>query len=210
MIIDWNDIISQDAMNTTEKKIKRGFDIVCSIIALLVFMPVFLCIYCLLKIEGNGSVLIRQERIGYKARPFFIYKYRTMVVDAEQNGTPQLAVKDDVRLTKIGKFLREYHLDELPQFWNVLKGDMSLVGPRPERKYFIDKIMEVTPDYEYIYAMRPGLTSRAALENGYTDTMEKMIRRLEMDIEYLRNRSLLVDFGIIYKTILSFLKGKKF
>ena len=172
--------------------------------------PLFLFIYILLKLSNNGSAFICQERIGYRAQPFYIYKFRTMVMNAEKEGVPQLASKDDSRLTNIGKFLRTYHLDELPQFWNVLKGDMSLVGPRPERKYFIDKIMEVNSDYQYIYAMRPGLTSRATLENGYTDTMDKMLRRLEMDLDYLRNRSLLLDIKIILRTMCSCISGKKF
>ena len=210
MIENWNEITSQDAMNAFERGIKRGTDIVCSMLALILLSPVFLLIYIILKLDGCKKPLLRQERIGYGGRPFILYKYRTMVTEAEADGVPQLAVKDDARLTKTGKVLREYHLDELPQFWNVLKGDMSLVGPRPERKYFIDKILEVNQDYPYVYAMRPGLTSRATIENGYTDTMEKMVRRLEMDIEYLKTRSLWGDCVIIGRTLVSFLSGKKF
>ena len=133
-----------------------------------------------------------------------------MRVDSEENGTPQLARKEDDRLTPVGKFLREHHLDELPQLFNVLKGDMSFVGPRPERKYFIDKIMQVNPDYEYIYQMRPGLTSMATLYNGYTDTMEKMLIRLQMDLEYLQNRSLWLDLKIVFTTVRFIVYGKKF
>lgn len=210
MTTDWNEITSQDAMNTFERGIKRGADIVCSMLALVLLSPVFLLIYVILKLDGCKKPLLRQERIGYRGMPFILYKYRTMVTDAEADGVPQLAVKNDARLTKVGKFLREYHLDELPQFWNVLMGDMSMVGPRPERKYFINKIMKINPNYSYVYAMRPGLTSRATIENGYTDTMEKMLRRLEMDIEYLRTRSLWGDCVIIGRTLVSFLSGQKF
>ena len=129
-----------------------------------------------------------------------------MRVDSESNGKPRLAKVDDDRLTKIGKFLREHHLDELPQ----LKGDMSFVGPRPERRYFIEKIRERNPNYDYIYLMRPGLTSMATLHNGYTDTMEKMLVRLDMDIEYLRKRSLLLDINLIFTTFVYIINGKKF
>lgn len=208
-IADWKDITSQDAMTDTERHIKRGADIICSMLALCLLWPVFLFIYLILKADGCRKPLVRQERIGYKGNPFIIYKFRTMQENAEAAGIPQLAVKDDCRLTRIGKVLREYHLDELPQLWNVLRGDMSLVGPRPERQFFIDKINQITSDYKYIYAMRPGLTSRATIENGYTDTMEKMLRRLEMDIEYLHTRSLWGDCKLIGRTLSCFLCGKK-
>lgn len=196
-------------MSQTARHIKRTTDIICSLVALGILSPIFFIIYIILKIEGCRSPLVRQERIGYKAQPFTIYKFRTMHTDAESDGVPRLAAKNDERLTPVGKILREYHLDELPQFWNVLIGDMSLVGPRPERQYFIEQINQVTTDYRYIYAMRPGLTSRATIENGYTDSMEKMLRRLEMDIEYLRTRSLWGDCKIIGRTIVAFLCGRK-
>ena len=206
---EWNDITSQDAMTHIERHIKRGTDIVCSIVALLLLWPFLLLIYLILKAEGCRKPLVRQERIGYRAHPFTLYKFRTMREDAEPGGVPRLATKNDERLTRFGKVLREYHLDELPQLWNVLCGEMSLVGPRPERKYFIDLIGKETDDYRYIYAMRPGLTSRATIENGYTDTMAKMLRRLEMDIDYLRTRSLGGDAAIIWLTVKSFIcKGK--
>ena len=133
-----------------------------------------------------------------------------MCTDSESDGMPQLAVKGDERLTKVGKFLREHHLDELPQLFNVLVGDMSFVGPRPERQYFIDMIRKENPDYDYIYMMRPGVTSMATIYNGYTDTLEKMLIRLEMDLEYLQKRSLLLDLKIIVTTVLNIVKGKKF
>lgn len=133
-----------------------------------------------------------------------------MVENTEEDGIPQLAEDNDSRLTAFGKMLREHHLDELPQLWNVLRGDMSFVGYRPERQFFIDKIMELRPDYAELYSIRPGITSYATLYNGYTNTMDKMIRRLDMDLEYLHNMSLTEDFKIIVRTVLSIITGKKF
>lgn len=133
-----------------------------------------------------------------------------MTICSEKDGKPALCQKDDKRLTKIGRFLRHHHLDELPQLWNVLKGDMSFVGPRPERKYFADQIKAINPDYELLYQVRPGLFSPATLYNGYTDTMEKMLIRLRMDLDYLRTRTFWLDCKIILLTIASILLGKKF
>lgn len=198
----------RDAMNAVQRGIKRALDVVFAFLGLIVLSPVFLIIYVMLKRQKNGPAIFSQERIGYKGRPFTIYKFRSMS-DVEK--APRLMAKcDESNSTKTERFLREHHLDELPQLWNVLKGDMSFVGPRPERKYYIDKIMEIDRDYELIYEMRPGLTSEATLYNGYTDNMEKMLRRLHMDIRYLENRSLALDFNIILKTALSIISGKKF
>lgn len=196
-------------MNICQRTIKRIFDIVCSLVGMLFLSPLFLYIYIKLRKQGDGPVIFKQERIGYKGKPFFILKYRTMRVDADDSEEPNLACKEDNRLTPFGRFLREHHLDELPQLWNVLVGDMSFVGPRPERKFFIDKIMQHNPDYEYIYLMRPGLTSPASVYNGYTDTMEKMLIRLDMDLEYLQKRGLWLDIKIVFITVYSILKGKK-
>lgn len=159
---------------------------------------------------GQGSVLFRQERIGKGGKPFMILKFRTMVVDSEKDGVPQLAEQDDPRLTPFGTWLRAHHLDELPQLWNVLRGDMSLIGPRPERKYFIDQIMEHDPRYTMLYQIRPGVTSYATLYNGYTDTMEKMLRRLNYDLYYLEHRSFWFDVRILWLTFVSIAFGKKF
>ena len=189
---------------------KRAFDIAGSLAGLVVSSPALLLIYGLIKHEDHGPVIFKQERIGYKGRPFTLYKFRSMTITSEADGKPALCQKDDERLTKIGKFLREHHLDELPQLWNVLKGEMSFVGPRPERKYFIDQIRAVNPDYDLLYQLRPGLFSPATLYNGYTDTMEKMLERLRMDLQYLRERSLWLDFKIIVLTVLSIVLGKKF
>jgi lipopolysaccharide/colanic/teichoic acid biosynthesis glycosyltransferase len=199
----------RDGMGLLSRIVKRVFDIICSLFGLIALSPVFLLVYIMLRRQGDGPVIFKQERIGYKGVPFYILKFRTMRVGSE-NATPILAQKDDSRLTPVGKFLREHHLDELPQLWNVFKGEMSFVGPRPERKYFIDKIKEHNSNYDYIYLMRPGLTSMATMYNGYTDTMEKMLIRLQMDLDYLQNRSLLLDLKIIIKTVLLIVYGKKF
>ncbi len=204
------DLAMRDGMNVYERGIKRLFDFICSLIALIILSPVFLVVYLALLFQGEGSVFFKQERIGYKGKPFNIIKFRTMRVDSESNGKPRLAKVGDERLTKIGKFLREHHLDELPQLFNVFKGDMSFVGPRPERRYFIEKIREQNPNYDYIYLMRPGLTSMATLHNGYTDTMEKMLVRLDMDLEYLQKRSLWLDIKLIFTTFVYIINGKKF
>ena len=198
-----------DGMNSFERAVKRIFDLVCSFFGIVVLSPVFLIVYVALRVQNEGSVIFRQERIGYKGRAFNIYKFRTMRVNSESNGKPQLAAKGDERLTKVGKFLREHHLDELPQLFNVLKGDMSFVGPRPERQYFIDQIRLVNPDYDYIFLMRPGLTSKATIHNGYTDTLDKMLVRLQMDLEYLQKRSFWLDIKLIVTTVIYIVYGKK-
>ena len=189
---------------------KRLFDIVVAAIGVVVFAPLLLLIFVLQKACSRGSALFKQERIGKGGKPFYIYKFRTMDATAEENGIPQLAEVNDERLTTIGKFLRRHHLDEMPQLWNVLKGDMSFVGYRPERKFFIEKIKAVRPDYERLYAIRPGVTSLATIYNGYTYTMEKMIRRLDMDLEYLERHSLLGDIRILAQTFCYIAFGKRF
>ena len=199
-----------DAMGKVQRCIKRGFDLVAAFAGIVVCSPVFLIISLLITYQGNGPVLFRQIRIGYKGRPFAIFKFRTMSSVVEEEGPQLVAGCDETNSTRLEQFLRGHHLDELPQLWNVLRGDMSFVGPRPERKFFIDKIMEQTDRYRLIYLMRPGLTSEATLYNGYTDTMEKMLRRMEMDIHYLEHRTLRLDLNIILKTILNIATGKKF
>lgn len=190
-------------------KIKRLFDIVGALLGMLILFPIFLLISIIQLRFVGAPIFFKQERIGMGGHPFQIYKFRTMVINNEENGLPLLAEDGDDRLTKIGSFLRKYHLDELPQLWNVLIGDMSFVGYRPERKYFIDKIMERRPDYAKLYSIRPGITSMATIYNGYTFTLDKMIRRLDMDLDYLSNRSLVLDFKIIFLTIASIVSGKK-
>ncbi len=201
--------IRKKALSTAAKRLKRAFDVLVALCGLLVFSPAFVVLYFVIRHEDGGPAIFRQERIGRGGRPFMLYKFRSMTVTAEKDG-PALYVKGDKRLTKVGRFLREHHLDELPQLWNVLKGDMSVVGYRPERQFFVEKIMAVNPDYERLYEMRPGLFSSATLYNGYTDTLEKMLERLRMDLEYLENWTLWLDIKIIFLTSMSIITGKKF
>lgn len=200
--------ITKDRMTATERSVKRVFDFFGAVVGLTLTSPLFLVIAIAQKVEGEGPVFYRQERVGRHGKHFSIWKFRTMKVAAEKDG-PQLAQEQDDRLTKVGRFLRAHHLDELPQLINVLVGDMSFVGYRPEREYFINKILEIRPDYVDLYISRPGVTSNATLHNGYTDTMDKMIRRLDMDLEYLSKRSLLTDAAIIMETLCSIVCGKK-
>lgn len=201
-----------DGMSSFAKFNKRIFDGLLSGIGLILCSPLMLIIYILVRREDGGPAIFKQERTGLHGRPFYIYKFRTMCIDAEKMGA-QLSHscgECDPRLTKIGRFLRAHHLDELPQLWNVLKGDMSLVGPRPERQYYIDKIMDYDKRYSYLYQIRPGVTSYATLHNGYTDTMEKMLRRLEYDLYYLEHRSWWFDIKILFNTFCAILFGKRF
>lgn len=190
--------------------LKRSVDVIVAVFGLIVMSPVFAIIWIAIRLEDRGPAIFRQERIGYRGMTFTIYKFRSMRMDAESDGIPHLSSKEDDRTTKVGKFLRDHHLDELPQLWNVIRGDMSFVGPRPEREYFVDQISAINPDYRLLYDLRPGLFSEATLYNGYTDTMEKMLERLRMDLEYRRKRTLWLDIRIIWLTITSILSGKKF
>ena len=200
-----------DGMNAFEREVKRWFDFFGALIFLILSSPLFLICYIMIKREDkDGPVIYKQERIGRFGRPFTIYKFRSMVVNAEENGPELYQAGEDQRLTKTGKFLRNHHLDELPQLWNVLRGDMSFVGPRPERKFYIDQIMKQDCRYKYLYQIRPGVTSYATLYNGYTDNIEKMLKRLEYDLYYLEHRSWLFDFKILFKTFVNIVFGKKF
>lgn len=192
---------SHDAMRGWQRCVKRVADFVCALLGIVLLSPVFIAIAVVLKLQKNGPVIFCQERIGYQGRPFTIYKFRTLSTVVEDEGPQLIARSDSVKSTQFERWLREHHIDELPQLWNVLRGDMSLVGPRPERKYYINQIMERNHDYVLIYQMRPGLTSEATIYNGYTDTMEKMLKRLDMDIRYLENRTLGLDLKIILSTI---------
>ena len=191
---------------------KRVLDFIIAAVCLVVFAPLFLICIVAIWLEDGAPTIYRQERIGLHGKPFYIYKFRSMTRDAEKDG-PQLLLEgalNDPRLTRVGRFLRAHHLDELPQLWNVVRGDMAFIGYRPERKFYIDQIMERDPRYEQLYAIRPGVTSYATLYNGYTDTIEKMLRRLELDLYYLEHQSLWFDFTVLIKTFLSIVFGKKF
>lgn len=200
----------EDGMNEVERNIKRIGDFVIAAISLVVFSPLFLVCYIAVRREDGGPAIFKQERLGRFGRPFYIYKFRSMRVDAEKDGPALYQHERDDRMTKVGKFLREHHLDELPQLYNVLIGDMAFIGPRPERKYYIDQIMEHDPRYRYLYQIRPGVTSYATLYNGYTDTMEKMLRRLELDLYYLEHRSWWFDIKILINTFMNIAFGKIF
>lgn len=199
-----------DGMNTFERNVKRITDFLLSALLLVVFSPLFLICFIALKIGDKGPVIYSQERIGRFGKPFKIYKFRSMRLDAEKDGPALMSGEDDPRLTKVGGFLRRHHLDELPQLWNVFRGDMAFIGPRPERKFFIDQIMEKDPRYYYLFQIRPGVTSYATLKNGYTDTLDKMLRRLEFDLYYLKHRSWWFDIKILWQTFRNIVFGKKF
>lgn len=202
----------EDGMSSFAKNSKRIFDLFGALILLVLSSPIFLVIYIAIKLDDGGPAIFRQERLGRFGRPFNIYKFRTMRVDAEKDG-PELSHgggRGDSRLTKTGAFLRRHHLDEFPQLWNVLCGDMSFVGPRPERAYYIDQILEHDKRYVYLYQIRPGVTSYATFYNGYTDTMEKMLRRLEYDLYYLGHRSWKFDIKIMLMTALAVFFGRRF
>ena len=199
-----------DGMNEFERNLKRLIDFFTALICIVIFSPLMLACYIAVKREDGGPAIFKQERIGRFGRPFYIYKFRSMRIDAEKDGPALYQHERETRMTKVGKFLRAHHLDELPQLWNVVKGEMAFIGPRPERKFYIDQIMEHDPRYRYLYQVRPGVTSYATLYNGYTDTMEKMLRRLELDLYYLEKRSLWFDFKLLVLTFLNIVFGKKF
>lgn len=202
--------VHADGMGHIQNSIKRAIDFFVAIGSMIVFSPLVAVCYLLIRLEDGGPALFKQERIGRHGKPFYIYKFRSMEVDAEKDGPVLYQHESDQRLTRIGKFLRSHHLDELPQLWNVVKGDMAFIGPRPERKFFIDQIMEHDPRYAQLYVLRPGVTSYATLHNGYTDTMEKMLKRLEMDLYYLEHQSLWMDAKILWYTFANIISGKIF
>jgi lipopolysaccharide/colanic/teichoic acid biosynthesis glycosyltransferase len=203
------DRLIPDGMSALERKVKRTGDCLLAAVLLVLFAPLLLLCYLAVKREDGGKALFRQERIGRFGRPFFIYKFRSMRPDAEKTGPELCKGSRDERLTRTGRFLREFHLDELPQLYNVFIGDMAFVGPRPERQCYIDLIMKRDPRYRFLYQIRPGITSYATLYNGYTDSIEKMLRRLRYDLFYLKHRSLLFDMKILLQTFLSIAGGKR-
>lgn len=187
--------------------VKRVMDLTVSVIALVLLAPAMGVIALLVRLSSPGPIIFRQERIGKGGRPFTIYKFRTMYVDAERNG-PALSREGDPRITPIGRWLRKTRLDELPQFWNVLKGDMSLVGPRPERQFFIKQIVQRAPEYKQLLKVRPGITSLGMVKYGYASSVDEMIERMRYDLIYLANRSLLLDLKILLYTVLRVLQAR--
>jgi exopolysaccharide biosynthesis polyprenyl glycosylphosphotransferase len=198
--------VNSDVMPVWQRTFKRLIDIFVSIIALIILLPFFIVMGILVKFSSPGPVFFTQERIGKNGRPFNIIKFRTMVVDAEKSG-PQLSSSNDPRITKIGRFMRKTRLDEFPQFLNVLLGDMSLVGPRPERQFYINQIAKIEPQFLELTKVRPGITSWGQVKYGYAENVEQMLDRMKFDLLYLRNRTLSLDLKIMLYTILIIFKG---
>jgi exopolysaccharide biosynthesis polyprenyl glycosylphosphotransferase len=199
--------ISGELMPHWQANLKRIIDIVFSILLLLILSPLIIFIIIGIKITSKGPVFYKQERIGRYGRPFILYKFRSMYENAETNG-PELTKKNDPRLTPYGRFMRKRKIDEIPNFWNVIKGDMSLVGPRPERQYFIDKIVKKAPHYVHLHKVKPGITSWGQVRFGYAENVEEMIKRLEFDLIYIENMSLFVDFQILIYTFVKIFSGR--
>ncbi|MDQ3141615.1 MAG: sugar transferase [Bacteroidota bacterium] len=199
--------IKQEMMPRWQIFVKRIFDIVVSFCMLVLLSPIIFYITLRTWLSGPGGIFYSQERIGLNGKPFYIYKFRSMITEAEKNG-PQLSNSEDDRVTSWGAIMRKWRLDELPQFWNVIKGDMSLVGPRPERKYFIDLIMSKAPHYKHLLKVRPGITSWGQVKFGYASNLDEMLQRLKFDILYVENRSLGLDVKILFYTVSVLFQGK--
>lgn len=200
--------ISGSSMSEGAKNIKRVIDFIVSMLVLIVLSPLFLIVAIAIKLDSHGPVFYSQERIGLHNIPFMIYKFRSMRLDAEERDKPQLTSDDDPRVTRVGHFLRKYRIDELPQFWNVIKGDMSIVGPRPERQYYIEQITKRVPSYALLHQVRPGITSMGMVKYGYAQNVDQMVERLRYDLLYLENMTLLNDFKIMVYTIKTIVTGK--
>ena len=199
--------INPRPMEEWQYSVKRLMDILLSLLALVLLSPVFLVTAIIVKCTSPGPIFYAQERIGYRGKPFKMHKFRSMYVDAEASG-PALSSDDDPRITPFGRIMRKYRLDEIPQFYNVLKGTMSLVGPRPERQYFIDKIVERAPEYMLLHKVKPGITSWGQVKYGYAENVDEMVERLRYDLLYLENMSLATDIKILLYTVLIIFQGR--
>ena len=199
--------LTSPAMNEWQKNVKRVLDVILSGTALIVLSPVYLALAIGVRTTSPGPVIYRQERIGYRQMPFEILKFRSMRTDAESDG-PRLSDDNDPRITPLGKVMRKYRLDELPQFWNVFKGEMSLVGPRPERAYFIEQIVREAPYYTLVHQVKPGITSWGMVKFGYARSVPEMVERTRYDLIYLSNMSVAVDIKILLHTIKTVFMGK--
>lgn len=199
--------VSHDIMPVWQKYAKQGFDLLVSVLVLVIGAPVFILTACCVKFTSQGPIFYTHERIGLHGKPFNIIKFRSMHVDAEDAG-PALSSENDTRITRFGRFMRKMRLDEIPQFFNVLKGEMSLVGPRPERQFYIDQIVKRAPHYIHLQKVKPGITSWGQVKYGYAENVEEMIQRLKYDVIYIENMSLIVDFKILIYTVLTVLRGR--
>ena len=197
--------VSSELLPIWEKNFKSLFDIVGSILFIAVFSPLYIFTAIGVMLTSSGPIIYRQTRVGINGKEFTIYKFRSMKKNAEDNG-PELSSTEDERVTKFGQFMRRSRLDEIPQFFNVLKGDMAIVGPRPERKYFIDQIIEKAPEFSLLLKIKPGITSLGQVKFGYAENLEQMLQRLKFDVIYLKNMSLYLDFKILIFTILTIIK----
>jgi exopolysaccharide biosynthesis polyprenyl glycosylphosphotransferase len=199
--------ISPSLLPPWQESLKRLIDFVASLVAVVLLSPVYLFLAIGVKLSSKGPILYQQERIGLHGKPFMIPKFRSMYVGAEK-GVPMLSSKNDSRITPFGRFMRKLRLDEIPQFFTVLKGDMSLVGYRPERQYFIDQIVEKAPHYRMLFKVKPGITSWGQVKFGYASTLDEMVQRLKYDILYVENMSLAMDFKIMFYTLLIIVQGR--
>jgi polysaccharide biosynthesis protein PslA len=199
--------VHKHVMEPWERVLKRAFDISVALFSFSVLWPLMCYIAVRVRLSSPGPVFYAQERIGYRGKPFRMLKFRSMYLNAEENG-PQLSHEDDLRVTTFGKFIRKYRLDELPQFYNVLTGEMSLVGPRPERAYFAQQLIAKAPHYKYIYKVKPGITSWGMVRYGYASDIDRMLERMPYDLLYVENFSFMLDLKILIHTVLIILKGR--